>query len=93
LENSLLDLLPGGGERVDEIEVVGSGNLQQMNVLFVFVLALAGFFLGRKVVAAESGWDYIVSRSVDEALVGLRDGELHGIGLAVVFGGVEGSAT
>ena len=83
-----MDLLPGLRARIDEVKVAGSGDFQEVHVFAIFPGAL---FLGRDVVAAKGGGNYVIVDAVDKPLTALRNRKLHGISFAIVVGDLGGS--
>src|SRR2546426_1922064 len=77
LQDCLLNLLPGFAAGIDQVEVIGPGDLQQMNVFFLRAGAL---LLAAGVISAESWRDNVIGRAVDQPLMGLGDGGFTGAG-------------
>src|SRR5580704_5216429 len=86
MEDGVLDFGPGLGVGIDQVVVASGGDFCVMDILAAGLLLLG-------IVSAEVGRDDIIGRAMNEPLGGgMADGELHGIGFAVVFGDVRGFA-
>ena len=85
----MFDLAPSFGSGVDQVEVAGGRNLQQVEVFFF----LAGSLLfGGDVISAENGGNYVIFVAMDQPLTGSGDRKLHGVCFAVMVGDFLGSA-
>lgn len=89
LKDGLLHLFPGGRSRIDQVEVIRSGNLHQVHV---FARSRRVLLLGRHIVPAEGRWDDVICRTVDEPLPCMGQRKLHGIRFVIMVGYFRGGA-
>ena len=88
-QQSFLYLLECRAVRIDQIEVTGTRNLNQVHIPF---LLRESFLLGGDVIAAEVRWHRVVRRTANQPLLSLKNGKLHWICFAVVVRNFTGRA-
>jgi hypothetical protein len=89
LPHDCCDLLPRLRLRIDQVEVIGSGDFQQVCV-FISVSCLLRF--GGNVVAAELSRNGIVGRTMNQPLASMENRQLQRIGFTVMVGDLRWSA-
>ena len=89
LQDGVFDLAPSFASGVDQVEMAGGWNLQQVKVFFFFAGAL---LFGGDVISAENGGNHVIFVAMDQPLTGFGDRKLHGVCFAVMVGHFLGSA-
>src|SRR4051794_20751464 len=78
---SILNLVPRAALRIDQIKVIGGLNLKQVGI---FLLGPKTLLFCGDIVSAKLWRNDVIGRSVNEPLMGLRNGKLQGIGFTIV---------
>ena len=81
-EDGSLNLFPGTAARINQVKMIHSRKFQQVHV---FHFLPPSPLLSCDVITAECRRDHIVGSAVNQPLTGLRDGELHRIGFAIMI--------
>src|SRR5215469_4917712 len=81
-KDGLLYHAPGLALRINQIEVAGSWDLDQV---YVFSCHPRSLLFQAHVIPAERRRDVLISRTVNQPLPRAPDRQLHGVGLAIVI--------